>query len=324
MTVIAEAGLTVGELNDTTAKSGQRLPVDPQMPSSTTVGSLIAAAHAGPLRLSEGTVRDLVIGIRFVGQGGRVVHGGGRVVKNVAGYDLMKVLCGSFGTLGIITEATFKVRPIPEGYRVAVAPHERAESAFAHARALHDSLSLAHLEVLSPGVALACGRPGKFVLIAGITGSHSEVRYQADTIKGITDNVVEFLEPEEGNRTYEWIRDFDPGAHSLAARVALPPAQLQSFLTVCDAEFIAHAGSGVAEIFATVTSPSTTDLLAKWRTEARRAGGHIRVLHCDPSERSSIEYFDAPNATALNLMRRLKSAFDPSGVFNPRAFVGGI
>jgi len=81
MTVVAEAGITVGELNAATASARQRLPVDPCNPGLTTLGSLIAASHAGPLRLSEGTSRDLLIGIRFVGHGGRQIHGGGRVVK---------------------------------------------------------------------------------------------------------------------------------------------------------------------------------------------------------------------------------------------------
>src|SRR5712691_3265752 len=121
MTVVAEAGLTLGALNACTALHGQRLPCDPAKPELTTVGALVGAAKAGPLRLSEGGVRDLLIGIRFVGHDGRLIHGGGRVVKNVAGYDLMKVMTGSFGTLGIITEATFKVQPISGNYLLMLA-----------------------------------------------------------------------------------------------------------------------------------------------------------------------------------------------------------
>ena len=133
MTVVAESGITVGELNAAIASPRQRLPVDPCNPNLTTLGSFIGAAHSGPLRLSEGTSRDLLIGIRFVGHGGRLVHGGGRVVKNVAGYDLMKLMGGSFGTLGIVTEATFKVRPIPNDYSLALVPFALASEAFAAA-----------------------------------------------------------------------------------------------------------------------------------------------------------------------------------------------
>ncbi len=182
MTVVARAGLTVGNLNATLATPGQRLPVDPREPDATTLGSLIAAAHAGPLRLSEGTVRDLLIGIQFVGHGGRIVRAGGRVVKNVAGYDLMKVMTGSFGTLGIVTEVTFKVRPIPENYRLAVAAFPDAEAAFAAASNLHDQVPLIHLEVTSRAASAAIGASVRFLVLAGFAGIHSELNYLSGRI----------------------------------------------------------------------------------------------------------------------------------------------
>ncbi|HVM97236.1 MAG TPA: FAD-binding oxidoreductase, partial [Candidatus Acidoferrales bacterium] len=114
MTVTVEAGCTLAELNSRLSTAGQWLPLDPPCPEHTTVGGLIATDAWGPSRFSQGKVRDLLIGISVVLADGRAVHGGGRVVKNVAGYDLMKLFAGSFGTLGIITEATFKLRPRPE------------------------------------------------------------------------------------------------------------------------------------------------------------------------------------------------------------------
>src|SRR5579862_1718458 len=119
MTIVATAGLTLDQVNHLCGERRQRLGIDPPNPACHTLGALIGAAHSGPLRLSEGLVRDLLIGIQFIGHGGRVVRAGGRVVKNVAGYDLMKLMTGSFGTLGIITEATFKIRPLPERYAIA-------------------------------------------------------------------------------------------------------------------------------------------------------------------------------------------------------------
>ena len=114
MTVTVEAGATVTQLNDALSSAGQWLPLDPPHPDATTIGALIATNASGPLRVSQGTVRDLLIGITIVLADGTAIHGGGRVVKNVAGYDLMKLFTGSFGTLGIIAEATFKIRPRPE------------------------------------------------------------------------------------------------------------------------------------------------------------------------------------------------------------------
>src|SRR5260370_24486646 len=129
---------------------------------------MIGASQAGPLRISEGTPRDLLIGVRFGGHEGREVRGGGRVVKNVAGYDSMKVMTGSFGTLGIITEAAFKLRPIPEGYTLGIAPFAQAAQAFGAALKLHDVLPLVHVEVLSPALPVRFGHPGAFLLLAAL------------------------------------------------------------------------------------------------------------------------------------------------------------
>ncbi len=122
LTVTVEAGCTLAELNDVLASAGQILPLDPPHPERRTVGSIIATDAWGPWRLAHGKVRDLLIGVTVVLASGTVVRGGGRVVKNVAGYDLMKLFTGSFGTLGIVVEATFKVRPRPEHTAVLVVP----------------------------------------------------------------------------------------------------------------------------------------------------------------------------------------------------------
>src|SRR5580700_4246213 len=185
MTVVAESGITVGELNAAIADARQRLPVDPCKPNLMTPGSLIGAAHSGPLRLSEGTSRDLLIGILFVGHGGKLVHGGGRVVKNVAGYDLMKLMGGSFGTLGIVTEATFKVRPIPNGYSLAVVPFALASEAFAAAYILNDALPLSNLDIVSPALATRFNATNQILLFAGFSGSPLEIGYQAERIRDL-------------------------------------------------------------------------------------------------------------------------------------------
>ena len=207
MTVVAEAGISVGELNAAIAPARQRLPVDPCDPGLTTLGSLIGASHSGPLRLSEGTSRDLLIGIRFVGHGGRQIHGGGRVVKNVAGYDLMKVMGGSFGTLGIITEVTFKVRPLPPRYSLAIMRYERAADAFADARTLNDAIPLSHLEILSPALAAAFEPNAKFLLFAGFSGSSPEIDYQAEKIRELIGPPSEILDGEDALGKYQLLRD---------------------------------------------------------------------------------------------------------------------
>ena len=322
MTITVEAGISVAALNQAMETSKQRLPVDPRAPESTTAGALIAAAQSGPLRLSEGTVRDLLIGIRYAGHGGKIVHSGGRVVKNVAGYDLMKVMTGSFGTLGIITEATFKVRPTPELYTMICVQCDSADAAFDTARKIIDAHLPAHLEILSPAAAPACGWVRGFFLLAGLSGNRREVETQRDAIMRLAPMGTRL--EEDSLPAYVRVRDFDLPKSPLAAQVAVPPAELAATLSSMECEFVAHSGSGVATVFMVDHSGEVQATLERWRKIARAARGHVRVIHCDPALRGSVEFFDTPNDGALGLMRRLKSVFDPAGVFNPGCFVGGI
>jgi glycolate oxidase FAD binding subunit len=287
---------------------------------------LIAASHAGPLRLSEGIARDLLIGIRFVGHGGRAIHGGGRVVKNVAGYDLMKVMGGSFGTLGVITEATFKVRPIPAEYCIAIAAYDRAVDAFGAASSINFALPMSHLEVLSPALARRFDAPRKFLLIAGFSGAPQEIGYQAEKIHELLGTALEIFDDRPARDRYEMLRDLALDGADLSAQIATRLAGLERALAACEVEFRAHAGSGVAQMFVEkAPAPSEArKLVAKWREIAHAERGHLRILAASPDIRGDLDVFDLPNEGALKLMRQLKRTFDPAGIFNPGCFVGGI
>jgi glycolate oxidase FAD binding subunit len=326
MTVVAEAGLTVGELNAAMAPARQRLPVDPCDPGRTTLGALIGVSHAGPLRLSEGTSRDLLIGIRFVGHGGRQIHGGGRVVKNVAGYDLMKVMGGSFGTLGVITEATFKVRPLPPRYNIAIMHYDRSDEAFAAARVLNDALPLSHLEILSPTLAAEFEQRERFLLVAGFSGTPPEIAHQADKIRELVGERAAILDGDDALKKYRHLRDIDFHSRPLSAQIAVAPARLAAALDGCGSEFRAHAGVGVAQIFLAdeCSAQSAHNTIKRWREVAHSARGHLRVIAANSATADELEFFDRPNEGALTIMRRLKAAFDPAGIFNPGCFVGGI
>lgn len=319
MTVVAGAGLSIGALNSTLGERGQRLPVDPRHPEATTLGALVGAAHAGPLRLSEGTARDLLIGIQYVGHGGRVVRAGGRVVKNVAGYDLMKVLTGSFGTLGIVTETTFKVRPIPENYTLAVAAFPDAEAAFSAAEALKDRLPLIHLEVISRGISASLGTSVRPLVLAGLGGIRSELEYQMHKVSAVL-HELEMLDGDRARALYNSMRDlhFHDG---ISARMAVAPGELAKCATATSVEFIAHIGSGITEVWTHAEDPA---VVRKWRELAHSAHGHLRVIAAPLSIRSQIDFFDLPNPGAFKLMQRLKHSFDPANIFNPGCFVGGI
>jgi glycolate oxidase FAD binding subunit len=334
MTITVEGGLTLAALNARAATHGQRLAVDPPRPELTTIGALIGGARSGPLRLSEGTVRDLLIGVRFIGHQGRLIHGGGTVVKNVAGYDLMKVMTGSYGTLGIITEATFKLRPIPANYALAVGGYDTRADALAAAMRLRDIGPLVHLEIVSGLTARALGGDANFLVIAGIAGSGPEVAYLQERVSGVFGH-PDLVKDAAALTTYGRLRDLidqETITGSLAAEIAVPVMEMLRVLEACGCEFRAHAGSGVAQLF---DGPQQSDngnrspqavaaTVARWRKAVHDARGILRVLRVPPDARGQIAIFDDPPAPALMLMRRLKATFDPRGIFNPGCFVGGL
>ncbi len=321
MTVVTGAGMTLGALDAALGAHGQHLPVDPPAPDRTRLGALLAAAQSGPLRLSAGTVRDFLIGVQFAGHGGRPVRGGGRVVKNVAGYDLMKVMIGSFGTLGIITEATFKVRPLPEVHAIALGYFTSPADAFVVGFRLHDALPLLYLELLSPGAPSPMARAGNYLLVAGVCGNRQDADYQINEIrKFVADATV--LEGADATALYRAVRDVElPGA-ALTMQISVLPRELPACLNSPVMHFRAHLGSGVAQV--ALDGDDGVSAAAALRSAAARAHGHARVLSIGPELRGAVPFFDHPPAGAMKLMRGLKAAFDPAGIFNPGCFVGGL
>jgi glycolate oxidase FAD binding subunit len=312
-------------LNACAARHGQRLPCDPRNPELTTLGALVGAAQSGPLRLSEGRVRDLLIGVRFVGHDARLIHGGGRVVKNVAGYDLMKVMTGAFGTLGIITETTFKVRPVPENYSLAVSAFDQTGEALAAAQRAEQAANLIHLEVLSPTYGHKFAPSGRIVVLAGFGGSRTEADYYRAHVSNAL-GTTQILSGEEAKLNYQILRDLDFGDASVAGQLAVLPADLTRSLPACGAEFRAHAASGVAQILlpSDRSSQEIREAVGRWRAIAHAANGYLRVLQARADARVELEMFDRPPEAALRLMRRLKTTFDPKNIFNPGSFVAGL
>src|SRR5204863_6149770 len=156
-----EAGRTLDALQAALRARGQWLSLDPPDAARATVGGLIAADASGPRRHLYGTVRDLLIGVTVVTAEGSVVHGGGKVVKNVAGYDLPKLFVGSYGTLGVIVEATFKLRPRPDDERLVCVSFDRLKDASAAVRALMASDLIPNaVELLDATAAFGAGGTG--------------------------------------------------------------------------------------------------------------------------------------------------------------------
>ncbi len=319
LVVTVQAGLRMVELQDALAPHRQRLALDsgdpPGGPRGSTVGGTIATAASGPLRYRYGSVRDLLIGITVVLADGTVTRSGGTVVKNVAGYDLGKLYTGSLGTLGVITEAVFRLHPLPEANRwitVPAADAERAAAAIAAIRASqHDPVA----------IEVDRGAPGNQVTVAvaieGVTGG---IDARADAVADLLGAAVGAPATVTEQPPDWWGRPPHP-PQGPAVTVTCQPTGLADLLATAPGALRGSAGAGV--LTASLDDGDRLGAeLAQLRRIATLHGGNA-VLRCAPPHRRAGLDVWGP-VPALALMRRLKDQFDPEYRLAPGRFVGGI
>lgn len=314
LVVTVSAGMPFAALQDSLAPHRQRLALDPVVAGGT-IGGTVATATSGPLRYRYGSVRDLLIGITVVRADGTVTHAGGTVVKNVAGYDLGKLYTGSLGTLGVITEAVFRLHPSPEAARwitVATPDPQRAAAAVAAVRASqNDPVAL---EVDRPGA----GEPATVgIALEGVAAG----------IGARCDDVARLLGEAAGERAS--VADSPPGWWGLlphdpvsgpGATLTHEPAALGAVLTAAPGAVRGSAGAGVLAVG--LDDARVADDLDALRTLAGRHGGSA-VLRCaTPDVKQACDVWGP--VPALPLMHRLKDEFDSEHRLAPGRFVGGI
>jgi glycolate oxidase FAD binding subunit len=295
MVVSVEAGITLEALQAELAKAGQFLPLDPFNSPGHTLGGLLATGWSGPLRQRFGSARDFLIGIRVALPDGRLASAGGRVVKNVSGYDLMKLHYGAMGSLGIIVAASFKVYPRPMHDVSVSSAHPSVEEALkASERALAMPLAPAALELFSDGRVLA-----RFF------GSPDAVN-----------RMVKELDWKPADPS-EWVEHSRRGPESWA-RISVPRQALRSILAMLpkEASWWASPGIGVAHW----SFAGEFESLREIRAAAERAQGSLVVMAAPADVTRKLSAWGTTPAT-IQLMRRLKQAFDPDGILNPGRFV---
>jgi glycolate dehydrogenase FAD-binding subunit len=325
---VVRAGTGLAELGDKLAPAGQRLAVDapvpegqPPGPGRATVGGVVAAAVSGPCRMLYGTVRDLLIGVTVVRPDGVVAKAGGKVVKNVAGYDLGKLITGSYGTLGLITECAFRLHP---GAAAAAVARRRVGSAQAAGQ-----LAAAVLGAQVVPTALEVDAPGGVVEVAVLLeGVPEGVEQRAAATRALLGGDAAVSDtPPAWWASYPW-RTGDVGL-KLTATLSRVPLLLGAARTASDRYGVSlpvrgSAGSGVLYAGLTGdTEPATAArVLADLRGAAVEAGGHAVVLTAPAGLREELDLWGP--VPGLDLMRRVKQQFDPDGRFAPGRFVGGI
>ena len=296
LTVSVEAGVTIEELNGELAKVGQFLPIDPFGSPGHTVGGVLAAGLSGPLRLRYGSPRDFVIGLRVALPDGRLASSGGRVVKNVSGYDLNKLHQGALGTLGVIVAASFKVfpRPLHEVTLEARSDDPWAEAA----RALGLEMPPVALELLHDGRLLA--------------------RF-AGTREGVARMVTRLGWPEVDAGAWERHAALGPAsADESWARISVPPAALREVVQRLRGatRWWGSPGVGVANWVGGLDAEAVR--LA--RGAAERAGGSLVLVAAPVELKRQVGAWGTPPAT-LEWMRRLRDAFDPRRTLSPGRYV---
>jgi glycolate oxidase FAD binding subunit len=344
LTTTAEAGIPLATLQGELAKRGQWLSIDPPWAERATIGGILASNASGPRRHLYGTARDLLIGLTVVMADGSLVRGGGKVVKNVAGYDLPKLFIGSFGTLGVIVEATVKLRPRPDVDRLVVARFHHLKDAGGAARAIVGSdLVPAALELLD-GEALraVCAGEGGAGLLIGVDGIAEQVDWQCAEVSRllsplglVTARVLDGPARDEVWRARGALGSEAFGDIAAVMKWGVLPSQLADVLEQggaiaqrngLRAAMAAHAGVGIASA---VLSGSGADInavvsaLTDWRAMVVGAGGHALIEWAPLAIKERVEVWDAPGPTA-RIMKGLKEKLDPRGVLNPGRFVGGI
>ncbi|WP_018655075.1 FAD-binding oxidoreductase [Actinomadura flavalba] len=304
LVVKAEAGVALDDLAGVLAERGQRLALDAPLPGST-VGGTLATGAAGPLRLLYGAPRDLVIGLTIVRADGRIARSGGKVVKNVAGYDLGRLFAGSYGTLGLIVDATFRLHPVPETRAFVTRTYTAPKDAHDAVQAvLHCPAYAAGLEVTSgPGAAVRVA-----VLLEGVADG---VPARAALVAGLLGDGAIGAEPPPGWGAY-------PDGTTLV-ETSVPPGSLPELLTAVPDASLAWSASGHGH--AGLPAGTTPEQAAAALAALRRVGGAV-VRYAPQDVRAALDVWGPVPGIAL--MRRVKDQFDPQHRLSPGRFAGGI
>ena len=353
LTVSVEAGMKLGDFAPLLARNGLWLPFDPPGGARSSLGGTLATNASGPLRQFYGTPRDMVVGMKIATADGKIIKTGGRVVKNVAGYDLTKLLIGSYGSLGVIVEANLKLFPLPAERATFVF---RAPSIGA-ARGLRRGIANSPLtplrmvlmnheaeELLSEGApgARAEGTAGEFALWVEAGGTKRVLERYARTLEEIGKAAgapVSLIDSENSGRGWTRIADFpswlgvdSPGL--LILRASLPIAASEEFVHRArqDAEkartclaVIAQTGVGVVHL----CWPDIPDIsgivstIESLRGAATKLRGALVVERCGPEIKSHVDVWGAPG-NDFEIMRKIKQAWDPKGILSPGRFVGSL
>ncbi|WP_209306414.1 FAD-binding oxidoreductase [Blastococcus sp. CT_GayMR19] len=324
--VEAQAGAPLAAVQETVAGAGQRFALDDPVGDSS-VGGALATNLSGPGRVATGTARDLLIGVTVVRSDGVIAKAGGRVVKNVAGYDIGKLFIGSFGTLAVLTQAVFRLHPLPAARRVVTVGFDRPEEAQRLVQqVIHAQVVPGAIEVDRP----AEGQGTVAVLLDGIEAGVAG--RTATTLRLLGSDAREDADLPPGWGTFPWAAAA-PAERQTALKATFALSGLARVLDVARTASAAAGvrldlrGSGGAGVLYGAVSADADpgavgSVVDRLRAECTALGGALVVLDGPPAVKAAVDTWGP--VPAIDLMQRVKDRFDPERRLAPGRFVGGI
>lgn len=329
MTITVGAGITIRQLTELLSSESQQLPIDAPQSDIATLGGLIATNHSGPRRFGHGTMRDHVIGIRAVDGRGNAFAAGGRVVKNVAGYDFCKLLTGSFGTLGVITEVTLKLKPVPKAVAMVHCRPANLEQAEELLAGLVNSATTPNLIELLGGSAWSdlTGIDAGISLLVGFEGTQVEVDWMVGQIQtewsaaDVASNAL--TDREECDALLDRLVEFpsNDAAAMVVKLTGVPSGTTRCFDALRGADpgvsIQAHAGNGVLIGRFSEYPGGTTNL----KSIAASVYGSATILSNPGGAEMTHHNVWGVADVPFDVMKQVKDTFDPDNVLNPGRFV---
>ncbi|MFC0272744.1 FAD-binding oxidoreductase [Metabacillus herbersteinensis] len=345
MTLTVKAGTTFKELQNYLAGHNQKVSLDPAWPEYSTIGGIVASNESGPKRLGYGSSRDVVIGLRIVYPDGKVIRSGGKVVKNVAGYDMNKLFIGSMGTLGVVSEITLKLRPQAkyESLILVSFPEGNLEEVGAFAIKLLDSmLEPITLELVSPALAESLTGEKSFTLAISFEDVESSVHYQEDFVRKIQPNntKLNLLQQQQARTFWEKFYKQSPngaaptpeqetectlkiGVKNLDVIKVLKESQLLHDSFNLDIKANGGLGHGLCHVHLKGASQDVVSAIQQLRDFVESLEGYVIVKHLPYNLRQKVNVW-GETPSYFFLLEGIKQKVDPRRMLNPKRFVGGI
>jgi glycolate oxidase FAD binding subunit len=325
LTVTVEAGIKFEQLQQTLARVGQFIAIDPAYPQGATIGGIIATADTGSLRQRYRSVRDMILGISFIRSDGKIAKAGGRVVKNVAGYDLMKLLTGSYGTLGLISQVTLRLYPMALDSATVILTGDATAITQASQTLLSSALTPVAVDILSAilveklGLGSGLGLLVKFESISESIQQQSSQLLEVGEKLGLQGGLINTDE----NDLWQQLniqKSISPSNSQIICKIGVSPTAAVETLTQSQTMGWIHAGVGLGILqFETITA----EQLLKLRQWCEAKGGFLSVLAAPMDLKQQIDVWGY-SGNGLKLMQQIKQQFDPNSIFSPHRFIGGI